>query len=558
MAGEPISATNLPAGSAISEIFGIESVGLEKTVRRFSRPQLLASLQELQAGGGVIFSSLSQANAALGFNAWQMAWVVADSTPGNNGVYQKNGAANVGSWVRVGNLPYSFFRAVNSGTGSANAIIAANSSPIVAAESLIALNITHTNTSSSVTVKFNNMPPMPIKTASGNDPAIGGLIAGMVVAGYIEAANFRLLSDQASAAIQAAAEAAQAAAEDARDIAVAAAQTTLFAGDLPVYPSVPVVEALSIPSTLDAIFLLGYTAAGDGRGGTFKKVVSAGDFQSADGAWWLRAPDLSNLIVAAQARLTLTSGVAVTQSDVAGATSIYLTPVGGGTIPSWNGSTWLLRPITELTLALNSNSGHTGYHQSGRNFDLFHFVDSGGVDRLGTGPSWNAGAVAGSDSARGTGAGSTEIQWVKGIPTNKNSISIRFGTGSGDVATVAANRATCIGSFRATANGQASDTRARRLLYNAHIQQTRPMFRTDPIGGVSWPYSAATWRQANANAANQLEVLAGFDGVSASARALSLVPNCHRPEQHIFTKPAWFVWWRSRLQHRHHVTASVF
>src|SRR5690606_36626858 len=80
---------------------------------------------------------------------------------------------------------------------------------------------------SPVTVSFNGATPLTIKTASGSDIAPGGLTQNMIVWGYKQGANFRLATDQASAAIQAAAEAAQAAAEAAAAEAEAARDVAL-------------------------------------------------------------------------------------------------------------------------------------------------------------------------------------------------------------------------------------------------------------------------------------------------------------------------------------------
>ncbi|MCL4745136.1 MAG: hypothetical protein KJZ83_06940, partial [Burkholderiaceae bacterium] len=98
---------------------------------------------------------------------------------------------------------------------SANAIVATTTMPIPTANggALISLNITHNSTAKPVTVAFNGAAALTIKTTTGADPEPGGLVAGMVVAGYKVGAEFRLLSEQASASIVAAAEAAAARAE---------------------------------------------------------------------------------------------------------------------------------------------------------------------------------------------------------------------------------------------------------------------------------------------------------------------------------------------------------
>ena len=143
-----------------------------------------------------------------------MAWVIGDPTVANNGVYKKLGASGAGSWQRVTDLPFSFIIASDVGAGTANAIQATTSIP-VSGSALVWMNVFEANTASPVTVSFNGGSALTIKTNSGNDVAAGGLIAGMIVMGIVSGSTFRLVSDQASAAIIAQAEDAQAAAEGA-------------------------------------------------------------------------------------------------------------------------------------------------------------------------------------------------------------------------------------------------------------------------------------------------------------------------------------------------------
>jgi hypothetical protein len=208
-----------------------------------------------------------------------------------------------------------------------------------------------------------------------------------------------------------------------------------------------------------------------------------------------------------QGRLTLTTATAVTTADVSGATTVYYTPSVGRYVPIYNGTAFTMSDVGgELSLALNSNSGHTNYHQSAKNYDFFVINDSG-TYRLGTGPKWDDGAVAGSDNARGTGAASTELELKEGIWTNKNAITIRFGSASGNTVSVAANQATYVGSGRMTANGQIDDTALKRFLYNEYNQAIRSLFVAET--NLSWTYSAGTFQQANNSTANQVVVLRG-------------------------------------------------
>lgn len=164
--------------------------------------------------GSIAKQTLAQLNADLAKAADTTAWVYGDADVGNNGIYRKTGAPGSGSWVRILPLPYSFIIASDVGAGTANDIQASTSIPLSNA-ALVWMQVEETNTGSPVTVSFNGGPGLTIKTNTGNDIAPGGLEAGMTILGVVAGATFRLLNDQVSSTIVAAAEAAQAAAEDA-------------------------------------------------------------------------------------------------------------------------------------------------------------------------------------------------------------------------------------------------------------------------------------------------------------------------------------------------------
>jgi hypothetical protein len=204
-------------------------------------------------------------------------------------------------------------------------------------------------------------------------------------------------------------------------------------------------------------------------------------------------------------------------SDVVGATTVYYVPAGDVHVSIYDGTKLRSHAIaTQLSLALDNATGHAGYHEAGKNFDIF-VVDDNGTLRLGTGPSWA------SSTTRGVGAGTTDIESLLGLYVNANSVTIRFGASSGDTVIVPARRATYVGSFRAVANGQASDTKAKRLLFNAYNQALRPLLVSEPAR--DWFYSTAVWRQANGNAANQIELLFGLAGGGVFITQQGLVSN---------------------------------
>lgn len=189
-------------------------------------------------GNTVWFATKALLTADLAHAAGVPAIVYADTTAANNGIYIKAGASGAGSWGQIITyLPgYQFVTATDAGAGTANAIVA-TSSPRVAytdGVQLVRLNIFETNTSGTVTVAFDGGAALSIKTASNNNPAIGGLTAGMTILGVVDqsATVFRMLSDQASAAIVVDAEAAQAAAETAQTGAEAAEAAAIAAAAL--------------------------------------------------------------------------------------------------------------------------------------------------------------------------------------------------------------------------------------------------------------------------------------------------------------------------------------
>lgn len=152
------------------------------------------------SAGGLIYDTRALLESDLAKTANSMAWVISDASAANNGVYKKVGASGTGSWARVADLPYSLIVAEDSGAGTANAIQATSSLP-VSGSALILLNIYETNGPGPTTVQFNGGTVYTVKTNGGNDVAPGGLQSGMLVMGRVSGATFRLVSDQASAAL---------------------------------------------------------------------------------------------------------------------------------------------------------------------------------------------------------------------------------------------------------------------------------------------------------------------------------------------------------------------
>ncbi len=147
----------------------------------------------------------------------QMAWVVSDSTAANNGIYENTGTSSATVWTRRTDIPQGTIPVTDLGAGTANAIVATTGLPVPAAfKALFVMSPFEANTDA-VTIALNGGAAKPLKTNSGGDLEAGYLTAAGLVAFVDDGTSYRLMSDVASAAIQAAAEAAEAAAEAARD-----------------------------------------------------------------------------------------------------------------------------------------------------------------------------------------------------------------------------------------------------------------------------------------------------------------------------------------------------
>lgn len=208
-------------------------------------------------------------------------------------------------------------------------------------------------------------------------------------------------------------------------------------------------------------------------------------------------------------RLTLETAVPVSVSNQNAKTVIFYTPFTAGVLPLYDGAAWQARTFTELTLNLDNNAGHSGYHQTGKQFDCFIFDDSGTL-RLGTGPSWT-----------GTTTRSAAISRKDGRWTNSASITLRYNNGAINTAVVAANRALYVGTFITTADGQTYDALTDRMVWNTYNRVPRAMQALDVTD--SWAYSTAAFRQANANADNSLNFIRGLDEDGVMATAMGVV-----------------------------------
>lgn len=232
------------------------------------------------SNGGLIYDTRANLYADLAHGANTQAWVIGDATVAYNGIYRKAGASGAGSWSRIADLPYSFIRLTDVGAGTANAIAATSTIPLPSAPygALLMMNVFEANTGA-VTVAVNGATAKPLVTNSGGAMASGYLTAGMLAAFVDDGTNYRLLSDVASAAIQAAAEAAQAAAAaSAAAAATSAAEAAASAASAEVqnrmrhFQTLTALKAIADTEFTNGEFVMvwGRATAGDGCDGRYR------------------------------------------------------------------------------------------------------------------------------------------------------------------------------------------------------------------------------------------------------------------------------------------------
>ena len=203
-------------------------------------------------------------------------------------------------------------------------------------------------------------------------------------------------------------------------------------------------------------------------------------------------------VPAPQGRLSANSTNPIDDGAVATArTTIYYHPYVGNLCPNYNGTDWEVLAIADagISIALESNASNTGYHQSGKIFDLYLYNDSG-TTRLVTGPAWT------SDIAR-----AQALTRSNGFLVNSGSQTARYGTGTASTVTMAATRGTYLGTFRATAGGStqfykgaiaSGGAAAAFALWNMYNR----LLSVSLVGDNGVSYTATTAGRAARNSAN--------------------------------------------------------
>lgn len=207
------------------------------------------------------------------------------------------------------------------------------------------------------------------------------------------------------------------------------------------------------------------------------------------------------LSILPQMRITLASGIAVMTSTVTAANTIYVTPTGGGYVPIYDGTNWTQTLFSEVSQLTTDTTKSPAATTTNSNYDIFCWNDAG-TKRCTRGPAWS------SNTARGTGAGTSELTTVNGILLNANAIT----NGPG------AQRGTYMGTIRTNGTstvdyiiggGGSGGVAASLGVWNMYNRNSTTVSSID--SGVAYTYTSGTVRQARASAGNQVSAVWGLN-----------------------------------------------
>lgn len=200
--------------------------------------------------------------------------------------------------------------------------------------------------------------------------------------------------------------------------------------------------------------------------------------------------------------LTVESGVPVSGSDQSARTTIYYTPYLHNGIMLYDGTRWVQKFFTELSQALSDSSKSPAAASANNLYDLFVWNDAGTL-RCTRGPAWaNSGA-------RGTGAGTTELERLHGSLVNKFAITngpgAQRGVYVGTIATDGSNQMNRILTPAPAAGG----TGNRIDVWNMYNRVDVAAMVRDSTN--TWDYESTTWRAVNGSNANRITFVRGLN-----------------------------------------------
>ena len=249
-------------------------------------------------------------------------------------------------------------------------------------------------------------------------------------------------------------------------------------------------------------------------------------------------------------RLSLATHTGVTVSDLTSQGTLYLTPMqgigvgdnGSAWLSLYDGTRWKQYASAQISLVLSQSSiggtPPTGNTVSGTNTIKSMSSTTGlypGQPIIGTGipsgtviVSKDSGTqITVSANATATNSGITLTIYpamydvfvydnggtltLELVKWTDNSTRTALDLQDGQLVKNATPTHRYVGTMRVTALNKMEDSQTQRFLWNNYNRVPRLLSRQETA--ASWSYATATWRQANANTANQVEVVIGVPGV---------------------------------------------
>lgn len=214
-------------------------------------------------------------------------------------------------------------------------------------------------------------------------------------------------------------------------------------------------------------------------------------------------------------RLTLTTATPVLTTDSQSST-IYYTPYTGGYLTTWDGSVWTGSVQSEVSQTLADNTKSPSAATSGNNYDYFYWLDSG-TFRCTRGPAWTSG------TARGSGAGTTELVRVNGVWMNANAITNGAAAQRGVYVGTIATQTGPVVNMQFNVNAAAGGTLPALYLWNMYNRVLMSSMCKDSTD--SWTYTTKTWRAANNSNSNRVLYVLGLNEDSIRANYLAIFSN---------------------------------
>ena len=186
-----------------------------------------------------------------------------------------------------------------------------------------------------------------------------------------------------------------------------------------------------------------------------------------------------------QGRLTLTSGTPVTSADVTAAGTLYWALYGGNQVALYDGTLWQLYAVSELSIAVPAAADQV--------YDVFVDYNSGTPALALT--AWT------NDTTR-----ATALTKQDGVLVLTGTLGKRY-----------------VGTVRTKTASQLNDSFAFRHVWNYYNRVPRPMRVLEATN--TWPYTVATFQQANAAATNQLDCVVGVAEIPISVQVIGLASS---------------------------------